>query len=67
MLQPARKCEHGRLEVIGLADELRGMGNAAAGPGKDQFVGVMLVVEEHRVVRDVAERPAAKGDDAQVR
>src|SRR5216683_6780117 len=67
MLQPACKCEHGRLEVIGLADELRGMGNAAAGPGKDQFVCVMLVVEEHRVVRDVAERPAAKGDDAQVR
>src|SRR6266571_4475443 len=46
MLQPARKCEHGRLEVIGLADQASRAGDAAAGPGDDELVGVMGVQVE---------------------
>ena len=40
--------------------------HAAAGPWNEELIGMVLVQVQNVVVRDVAERPATKGDDARV-
>lgn len=66
-LEPPRQHEHRRLKVVGCAHKPRGAPHSPGCPGNAQFIGVMGVVVQDRVERDIAECPPAKRHDPAVR
>jgi hypothetical protein len=57
VLQPAGERQRGCLEVIGLADQSGGAGQAPTGPANAELVRVMGVIQEERVYRELRAKP----------